>query len=1031
MKHFAVMLKKQASHLTRHNTPGISPGCRKWGDSRGKPHVPDDWSVERDDSLLVPRSAACQCTHSDRPAGRPALQGGNEQVNTHYARLLRNRYQSPSFSEGILPPVLSHHIDVTRGLSPERGLAGWRKDLGGIFEEASATRRGGLVRRAPVPPGTLSNWPGLRRHKVQTADIVRRHVSRPSMIPCAATHGIISTAVVYRASIFVFHNIAGAKFPSLLPTRAAESFLRRAARSAAMRQRGVEEVGMGNTQCFKLPNECCERLYPACFRFDIPSARWDRTEWQRCVRYYPRGPNRRVKTSDMWLDLLLSLQNIGFRCYCFVWCDNCVKADASRAAASSHDRPDYREDRTHVCVLLTSSVQLETASGIMFQGVAVQLRITGLKACGVHNDSDGNHVTKRASDGVSLSIARSEGAELARPYSLSPLMQSSSPPPPLFHHNTMEFPRPRGSGGRNSEGLRRLTGGRTLRRGRMLAAGFDGVPMTTFRVHRQDLLTIYLQRSHQEQSNEPKLESILLIVEEFPREEMILDAAPDQSPACQSHYSLCQCSQSQIFLLLVTSLAAPFARRLLLKPQPLIHTSPPGSVVRRTFIVAGLDLEGSPHPESCREKLGRTRFLGYRSPDLGSSVLAARYRITSLSSSSAHSHGMDQGQCRPATLTRLSRRQALIWRRRRTTHCGPLVWASTGSASASSRQDGAKGLHCSDFIYYCSDLVLDLPVCVVTNTVQLSEVAPCLTPVSREYCVKIPYQFLGATVAELLACSPSTKANRVQSQTGSPDFRKWESCQTMPLAGGFFLRDFPFPHPSISTLLHTHLNHPHQVSWPKSLHFTHLSSPVWDDGEWIAVTGYGSLSGGVSVYGRGKGSEGAGNVGGVGVGRGCGERAQFHLSRVRETGSKDPRTRQETEREEAPRRTENVPEVLKPRPAIAIAVFKTNPDIIETNDHYYWGLSGVVRLLAYQLCEPGSIPGGVAPGFSHVGIVPDDTAGQRVFSGVSRFPQPFHSDAALWSAHSTFIGYEDLDVKSCLNLFPSLITKLLHASGEY
>ncbi|KAJ8871720.1 hypothetical protein PR048_028053 [Dryococelus australis] len=30
-----------------------------------------------------------------------------------------------------------------------------------------------------------------------------------------------------------------------------------------------------------------------------------------------------------------------------------------------------------------------------------------------------------------------------------------------------------------------------------------------------------------------------------------------------------------------------------------------------------------------------------------------------------------------------------------------------------------------------------------------------------------------------------TKANRVQSPAGSPDFRKWESCRTMPLVGGF------------------------------------------------------------------------------------------------------------------------------------------------------------------------------------------------------------------------------------------------------
>ncbi|KAJ8888360.1 hypothetical protein PR048_007850 [Dryococelus australis] len=37
----------------------------------------------------------------------------------------------------------------------------------------------------------------------------------------------------------------------------------------------------------------------------------------------------------------------------------------------------------------------------------------------------------------------------------------------------------------------------------------------------------------------------------------------------------------------------------------------------------------------------------------------------------------------------------------------------------------------------------------------------------------------------------------------------------------------------------------------------------------------------------------------------------------------------------------------------------------------------------------GSIPGGFAPGFSHVRIVPDDAASRRVFSGISRFSRPF------------------------------------------
>ncbi|KAJ8872591.1 hypothetical protein PR048_026197 [Dryococelus australis] len=44
----------------------------------------------------------------------------------------------------------------------------------------------------------------------------------------------------------------------------------------------------------------------------------------------------------------------------------------------------------------------------------------------------------------------------------------------------------------------------------------------------------------------------------------------------------------------------------------------------------------------------------------------------------------------------------------------------------------------------------------------------------------------GATLAERLACSPPTKANRVQSPAGPlPDFRKWESYRAMPLVGGF------------------------------------------------------------------------------------------------------------------------------------------------------------------------------------------------------------------------------------------------------
>ncbi|KAJ8873993.1 hypothetical protein PR048_024833 [Dryococelus australis] len=71
-----------------------------------------------------------------------------------------------------------------------------------------------------------------------------------------------------------------------------------------------------------------------------------------------------------------------------------------------------------------------------------------------------------------------------------------------------------------------------------------------------------------------------------------------------------------------------------------------------------------------------------------------------------------------------------------------------------------------------------------------------------------------------------------------------------------------------------------------------------------------------------------------------------------------------------------------------------------------------VRILASQLGEPGSIPNGVAPGFSHVGIVSDDAAGRRVFSGISCSPRPFIPALFLTHPHFTSIDSQDLDVKS-------------------
>ncbi|KAJ8898180.1 hypothetical protein PR048_003540 [Dryococelus australis] len=65
-----------------------------------------------------------------------------------------------------------------------------------------------------------------------------------------------------------------------------------------------------------------------------------------------------------------------------------------------------------------------------------------------------------------------------------------------------------------------------------------------------------------------------------------------------------------------------------------------------------------------------------------------------------------------------------------------------------------------------------------------------------------------------------------------------------------------------------------------------------------------------------------------------------------------------------------------------------------------------------KLGEPGSVPGGVALGFTHVGIVPDDAVGRRVFSGISRYTPPLNSGAVPHSPHFTLIGSQDVAVKS-------------------
>ncbi|KAJ8898212.1 hypothetical protein PR048_003572 [Dryococelus australis] len=69
-----------------------------------------------------------------------------------------------------------------------------------------------------------------------------------------------------------------------------------------------------------------------------------------------------------------------------------------------------------------------------------------------------------------------------------------------------------------------------------------------------------------------------------------------------------------------------------------------------------------------------------------------------------------------------------------------------------------------------------------------------------------------------------------------------------------------------------------------------------------------------------------------------------------------------------------------------------------------------MRQLASHLGKPGLIPGGVAIRFSHLGIMPGDADGQRVFSGISRFHRP--CIPGLLNTHLTLIGSQALDIKA-------------------
>ncbi|KAJ8871348.1 hypothetical protein PR048_027665 [Dryococelus australis] len=286
------------------------------------------------------------------------------------------------------------------------------------------------------------------------------------------------------------------------------------------------------------------------------------------------------------------------------------------------------------------------------------------------------------------------------------------------------------------------------------------------------------------------------------------------------------------------------------------------------------------------------------------------------------------------------------------------------------------------------------------------------------------------------ACSPPTKENRVQPPAGSLDFRKWDSCRTIPLAGGFSRgspapsfrrrsiitstaligsedldrRCRPWRRPARTTrergesrrlqcvlrgvcacdaqtawrlrVRSSQATHPPSlpsaamadVFYSGHLRAQHLCSPQHDNWMPGAVPEESTIS----CWCRSLQASW----------HSCTPSANYPplltctytvvdisiaitFARVRD---------KETEARPLRVHEENMRSRRRPRG------FKTNCAGVEIwleSQHLV-----LASALASHLGNPGPIPGGFAPGFSHVGIVLDDAACRRIFSGYSRLPRP-------------------------------------------
>ncbi|KAJ8867515.1 hypothetical protein PR048_031317 [Dryococelus australis] len=236
----------------------------------------------------------------------------------------------------------------------------------------------------------------------------------------------------------------------------------------------------------------------------------------------------------------------------------------------------------------------------------------------------------------------------------------------------------------------------------------------------------------------------------------------------------------------------------------------------------------------------------------------------------------------------------------------------------------------------------------------------------------------GAAVAKRLACSPPTKANRVQSLAGSlPDFCMWESCRTMPLFGGF-------SRCSDAILLACGRS----LRRKALLHFCMLKYSARPVAGTVGLSPCCARPGSAaSGGGRNQRPEE------------CFDRYMIDFERT--MLSKSVATRQIY--------------TLWSEDLVILIVDRLLPAFSDLLYCFAPGLTDF-DLGAFPLQLSAKVFKRVTPGFSHVGIAANAAIGRRVFSGISRFPPPSFQHCSILTS-ITLISSQDLAVKSRPNLF--------------